>query len=98
LPKGLGFSSSKNLSTGIVVKAGRRSLKFTANVSHGKLTITLKTPASSAQVTISSPAITVSKTLAKNVKTGKVKTLSVLVTATSTSHATTRLTLRLRVE
>jgi hypothetical protein len=97
LPNGLAFSSSqKNLANGILVKAGAKLLKFAAKVAHGRLTITLKTSVSSAQFTLSSPAIAVSKTLAKQVKGKKVKTLSVLVTATDTHHTTTRTTLKLK--
>jgi hypothetical protein len=98
LPRGMGFSSSKkNLARGILVKAGSRTQKFTAKVSRGKLLITLNTPASTAQVTISSPAITVSTALAKKVQSRKVKTLSVLLTVTTTRHTTTPITLKLRV-
>jgi hypothetical protein len=97
LPAGLGFSASKkNLAKGINVKgAGARRLKFTRKVSHGKLTITLKTAASNARVTISNPAISVSRTLAGNVKHHKVKALHVTVAATDSGHRTTRLTLKL---
>jgi len=97
LPRGLGFSSSKkNLAKAINVKgSGAKKLKFTAKASHGKLTITLKTAASTARVTISSPAITVSRALAGNVKHHKVKTLQVTLSAADTGHRTTRLTLKL---
>jgi Tol biopolymer transport system component len=98
LPKGLGFSTSKkNLAKAINVKsAGARKLKFTAEAGHGKLTITLKTAASNARVTISSPAISVSGALAGSVKHHKVKTLQVTLSAADTGHRTTRLTLKLR--
>jgi hypothetical protein len=97
LPKGLGFSGSKKkIAKGINVKgSGAKKLKFTAKAGHGKLTIMLKTAASNARVTISSPAITVSKALAGNVKHHKVKTLRVTVTAADTAHRTTRLALKL---
>jgi hypothetical protein len=97
LPKGLGFSGSrKNLANGINVKgSGAQKLKFTAKVSHGKLTITLKAVASSVRVTISSPAIGVSRALAANVTHHKVKSLHVTVTAADTGHRSTRLTLKL---
>jgi hypothetical protein len=97
LPKGLEFSTSKeNLAKGINVKgSGATRLKSTAKVSHGKLTITLKIAASSIRVTISSPAIGVSRTLAGNVEHHKVKTLRVAVTAADTGHRTTRFTLKL---
>jgi WD40-like Beta Propeller Repeat len=97
LPKGLGFSGSrKNLAKGINVKgSGAQKLTFTAKVSHGRLTITLKAVASSVRVTISSPAIDVSRALATNVTHHKVKSLQVTVTAADTGHRSTRLTLKL---
>jgi WD40-like Beta Propeller Repeat len=97
LPKGLGLSTSReNLAKGINVKgSGTKKLKFTAKASHGKLTITLRTAASSVRVTISSPAIGVSKALAGNVEHHKVKTLRVTLTAADTGHLTTRLMLKL---
>lgn len=55
-----------------------------------------KTPAASAQVTVSGPALTASKALAKRVRTGKLKTLPALVTATNTRRVTTRIPLKLR--
>jgi Tol biopolymer transport system component len=98
LSAGLGFSASKkNLAKRITVKgAGAKKLKFISKVSHGKLTITLKTAASNARVTILSPAISVSRALAGNVKHHKVKALHVTVAATDSGHRTTRLTLKLR--
>jgi hypothetical protein len=75
--------------------SGATKLKFTAKASDGKLMITLKTAASSIRVTISSPAIGVSRALAGNVEHHKVKTLQVTVTAADAGHQTTRLTLKL---
>jgi hypothetical protein len=96
MPKGLVLSrSSRDLAKGVLVRARGRTLKSIEKVGHGRLAITLRAPTSSAQVTISSPAITVSATLAKNVKAGKVKVLSVPVAATDTGHATTSMTLML---
>jgi hypothetical protein len=97
LPKGLGFSTSKkNLAKGITVTgSGAKRLKFTAKVSHGKLTLTLTTAASSARVTISGPATSVSRALAGNVEHHKVKTLRVTLAAADTGHGTTRFTLNL---
>ena len=96
LPKGLGFSRSKK----DLAKGSPSRLAAYAQVHREgqprELTVTLKPPTSSAQVTISSPAITVSGTLAKKVKDGKVKTLSVLVTVFDTDHRTTGVTLKLR--
>ena len=97
LPAGLSFSSSKrNLAHGVAVKVRGKGVRFTAKVSHGKLTITLKLPATSVQVTISSPAIAVSRALAKKVKSGTVKKLSVRVTATNTHRTTATTTLKLK--
>jgi hypothetical protein len=94
----LGFSTSnKKFANGINVEsAGAKKLKFAVKISHGKLTITLKTAASSVQVTISTPAINVSKALAANVEHHKVKTVQVTVIAADTGHRTTRLTLKAR--
>jgi hypothetical protein len=98
LPKGLGFSTSKkNLAKGVNVKSsGAKRLNFIAKLRHGTLMITLSTAAASVQATISSPAITVSRTLAANVEHHKVPTLLVTVTATDTGNRTTRLTLKAR--
>jgi hypothetical protein len=97
VPQGLSFSSSpKTLAKGLVVKSGRKQLKFTARASRRKLTITLKTPASGFQITLTTPTITVSKALAKSVDAGKVKTVQVLLTVTNTSHSNTPITLKLR--
>ena len=98
LPKGMGFSmSKKTLAKGVRVNStGAKKLKFTANLGHGKLTITLRTAAASVRATISSPAITVSRTLAANVKRHRVKTLQVTVTAADAGHRTTRITLKAR--
>ncbi len=97
LPSGLAFSHlQKNLTKGILVKAGSKTVKFSAKVAHEKLTITLKSSVSSARFTISSPAIAVSKTLAAQVRSGKVKTLKVLVSSTNSRHSTTRTTLKLK--
>jgi len=97
LPGGLRFSSSKrNLAKGIIVSAHGRRLKFTATVRHASLILTLKLPASTEQVTISSPALAAGRRLAKEVRERKVKVLSILVSATDTAHAAGAITLRLR--
>jgi hypothetical protein len=94
LPRGLAFSKSKrHLLQGIVARARGKRLKLTAKVSHGTLAIKLRTPEPEVQFTIASPAITVSKSLARRVRTRKVKTFPIPVTATSTSHKTTRIAL-----
>jgi hypothetical protein len=96
LPRGLGFSrSKKSLARGIVVKAGGRQLRFTTNGNGGRLTITLLTPRPHVRFTLATPAISPSRTLAKNAEAGKVKKLRVGLTATDTDGASTRITLKL---
>jgi hypothetical protein len=77
------------------VRDGKR-LTFAANVRHGKLVITLKTAALSVQITIASPAISVSRTLADKIRAGKDKTLQLHVTAMATNNSTTKVTISLR--
>ena len=84
------------LAKGIIVELENKQLKLSAKASHYKLTIILKTPASGFQITVESPAITVSKALARSVDAGKRKTLKVVVTATNTSHSSTPITLKAR--
>ena len=98
LPSGLSFSSkAKSLKKGIIVKGAG---KFTYKVSHGVLTITLSSPASMAQVTLESPAVSVSSKLAKSVKAQikkhKVTALSFKVKVTDSGKTTTTLTLKLK--
>jgi hypothetical protein len=59
------------------------------------LRITLKSAASSVRVTISRPAVGLSRALAGDVEHCRVKTLRVTLTATDTGHRTTRLALQL---
>ena len=96
-PGGVRFASSaRDLSKGIIVKGpGGRSLRFTAKVSHGALTITLASPVARLQVTIEAPAIGVSQTLAARVAGSHVRTLDVVVKATDSSRNTTRLVLKI---
>ena len=103
LPGGLSFSSKKkSLAHDITLKgANGKRLKFTAKLSHGVLTFTLGAAAAKAQVTIASPELSASKSLAKKVKKSKagkrhkpVK-LSFKLAATDAHHTTTRLTLKL---
>lgn len=91
LPKGLSFSSkAKHLAKGIVVKgSGGKRVKFTAKVSRGKLTITLKTPESKVTVTISDAELSESKSLKKRVVHKHVKSLSIVVKATNAGKITT---------
>lgn len=88
-----GNGLNQNLVRGVEAKASAKKLKLTAKLSHGKLMIKLETPAPSVQITISRPAITVTKTLADRVKAGKVTALGIIVTAASPKHRATRLTL-----
>jgi subtilase family serine protease len=95
-PSGLTFSKAKkSLSKGVVVKnsAGKR-LKFKAKVSGRKLTITLSSATAKATVSLASPALGVTKTLAKNVKRHKTKTLTFVVKATDSAHHATTLKLK----
>ena len=97
VPSVISFSTSTEmLAKGIIVELENKQLKLSAKASHYKLTIILKTPASGFQITVESPAITVSKALARSVDAGKRKTLKVVVTATNTRHSSTPITLNLR--
>jgi hypothetical protein len=91
LPGGLSFDGKK------LKKALSVNHKFTYKLSGGKLTITLKSTASSVAVSIGSAGIKVGKALAKNVKKHKTKKLTVSTTATDASGKTTRLPLTLSV-
>jgi len=96
LPSGLRFSTkAKNLAKGIAVSGGKH-VKFTLKASRSKLTISLKGAPTSLKVTIGAKAITVSSSLAKKVKHKKVKRLDVVVNATDSTHATTRLVLKIK--
>jgi len=99
LPSGLSFAkSSKSLKKGIVIRrANGKKLKFKASVKGGRLTITLGSAVGKASITIATPAITVSSSLARKVKRGKIKKLSIGLKAIDTSHKSTGLTLRLKV-
>jgi hypothetical protein len=99
VPNRWGFvKSAKRLTGAVVVKGFRdRKLKFTAGLHAGTLTITLKTSAPTATVTISSGGISVTKALAGSVRDGKTEKLTALVMATNAMNAPTRLQLHLRV-
>jgi subtilase family serine protease len=96
LPNGLSFSkSSKSLLKGIVVKGSNgKKVKFKVKLRKGLLTITLAKSVRKAQVSIAGPAIGVSGSLASKVKRRKVKSLSLVVTVTDTSHHATALTFK----
>jgi hypothetical protein len=97
LPHGLSFSrKAKTLARyiGVTGAAGKR-VKFTAKVSHGVLTIKLRTAVTRAQLTIAYPAIGASNSLIKQAKRRRAGTLRVTVHASDSSRHTTSLTLQL---
>jgi hypothetical protein len=90
---GITCSSKK----GIVVKDAKGKLvKFTAKVSHGALTITLKAAASKVQITVVKPSIAVGRRLARRVATKKVKSVTFSVNVTDAGHKSTKLTLKVK--
>jgi Pro-kumamolisin, activation domain/Putative Ig domain len=98
LPTGLRFSTNPGrLLNGIVVKApaGKR-LRFTAKLDHGPLTITLTAAAPRPAVAISGDALAVTKRLAQQAAR-TVTSVSVTITVTNSSHASTRVAPRIRV-
>jgi subtilase family serine protease len=99
LPAGLSFSGkAKKLAKGIVVKGlGAKSVKFSAKVSHGELTINLSAPAPSVKVTISGAALAESKSLEKRVKHKHLRSLTILVQATGAGNTTTGVVAKLTV-
>jgi len=99
LPKGLSFS--KNVKK-LLARIGLRSstgkrVKFTANVSHGRLKINLNTSQARVKVTISSTVLLVSESLASKVAHKHVTSVSVVVNVTNSTNTTTQLTLKIRV-
>ena len=97
LPAGLSFAK-KGLAKGVrVVGAGAKKLRFAPSLSHGRLTIKLKSAAGMCQVTISGAAMAVGRTLERKVVKGKVKTLAVDLTAVARGGQQTKLTTKLKV-
>jgi hypothetical protein len=98
LPHGLGFARApKALRAGIAVRADAdRAPRFTTAAGRRAVTISLKVPAASVEVTIRRPAIVVGRALASKVRHGKVKKLNVVVKATDVGGRSTVSTLRLR--
>jgi streptogramin lyase len=95
-PHGIGFTQqTNNPASGISVStpAGEQ-LKYHPKISHRQLTITLANNANSVRVKIIKPAITVTKTLARQAKHNQVKKLRFVVKVTDTAKITTKLTLR----
>jgi hypothetical protein len=94
LPKGLRVASSKHsLSAGLTVRgsSGKR-VKFSAKADHGVPTVMLTSAAPKAQVTISSPALTATASLAAKVKRHKAGKVSFVFTVTDKTHVMTKLT------
>ncbi|MGO9903963.1 MAG: hypothetical protein ACLP0J_30820 [Solirubrobacteraceae bacterium] len=97
LPSGLSFASkAKSLAKGVTAKGRGATRIKSLTVSHGTLTITLRSPTTSVTITIKSPAITVSHGLARKVKHKQIKTLDVTVKVTDTNHLTTQLVLKIK--
>ena len=98
LPAGLAFThKTKALTKGVTVTSGGKRLKVHLGLSHGTLTIGLRSPATGVSVTIGASALTVTSKLVRQVKQHKVKHLTVVVKLTDTSNKTTRVSLRLKV-
>jgi PKD repeat protein len=93
LPTGLAFAK-KGLAKGVrVIGAGGQKLAFSAKLSHGKLAVTLTGAAGAVKLTIAAPAVTESAKLKRQVSRGKVKSLSIAVTAIDSAGTSTPLTL-----
>jgi hypothetical protein len=91
LPGGLSFNRHR-LADGLkVTNPSGKELKLTAKSSGRTLTITLRAPAGEVSVAISDRAITATRTAANKVKRHKVKTLSVVVTATDARGTATKI-------
>jgi PKD repeat protein len=91
LPSGLRFAA-KGLAGAVSAKgAGGRKLTFTAALSHGKLTVSLKTPAAAVKLALTPPALIASSKLERKVRSGKVKSLSVTLTALDSAGTSTLL-------
>jgi hypothetical protein len=88
LPRGVAFARSRGAGVTVHGLGGRR-LKFSSRRRRGTITIRLAAPAPA--VTIASAAMSVTRTLADQIRAGRVKTITVRVTAGRT------FTLRLRV-
>jgi hypothetical protein len=99
LPKGLGFSSrATRLAQGIVLRdqSGRR-VSFTATVSHGGLTIELRSPRPSVAVTVSRVELSVSRSLRRRVAHRRVRSLVVVLDAIDSGKVATQFGLKLGV-
>jgi O-antigen/teichoic acid export membrane protein len=99
LPSGLSFAkTAKTLGKHIVLNgANGMRAKYSLKLSHGVLTVTLKSSQNQLSFSIAPPATLVSGSLAGEVKHRQVKRLSVVVKVVNSSGATTKLTLKLKV-
>jgi subtilase family serine protease len=99
LPRGISFAKkARTLGKGIVLKGsnGQRA-KYSLKLSHGVLTITLRSTQTALFFSIAPPATTVSSSLVNKAKHHKVKTLSVLIKVVNSGRATISLPLKLKV-
>lgn len=98
LPAGVTFSPTKrSIGNGITLSgSGGTRLGSTMKVSRGVLTIVLNRASRQIQLTIASPAITVTRALAQRVGQRHGASLTIIVDAADTSRRTTRLVLRVK--
>ncbi len=90
LPAGLGFArKARSLTRGITVRSGSGAVTFSAKVRGRALTITFRTAVTKATVTLRGPAITISRAEATRIRKHKVKRLTLTLTTTDASNATT---------
>ena len=113
LPSGLGFDAKAiSRSRRCTGTAGKRTCTTTlrvnglaasgatfsaARIARGRLVVTLRKPAKSATFTLAAPLLSEAAALAAKVEHNKVKTLTVSVKATDAKHATSPLSLKLKV-
>ena len=98
LPAGIRFSRSiRRLKAGIrVARASGRRIPLTARLRRGRVTITLKSSATSVHVRIAGPAIIVTRMLSRNVRRREVATLRTHIVMKDSKHRVTRLTVSVR--
>jgi subtilase family serine protease len=90
LPRGLKFGGRARK----VVLVGR--VPFTARISHGRLSVTLKAPSESVGLTISSRTLTVSRSLVRAVARHRAKRITLHVTTTDLLGNVTTVSFRVR--
>jgi hypothetical protein len=92
LPAGLAFARQpRALRAGIVLRAGGRRLGLAARVAHGTLSIVPAKPASRFEVSITAPALRVTRALTARVRSGRTSKLRVMITVTDAAGALTHL-------